>query len=70
MSKNEINYNEVVACGNKLYYDINPNSVTDVPSLFYERLESEWRKWKQDEGGMSFYEYCKRKNDRQNDDKN
>jgi len=49
----------VIECGDKLYYDINPNSKRDVPSVFYERLEKEYIKWKKSESSSSFYEYCK-----------
>jgi hypothetical protein len=57
--KMNINYTEVTECGDKLYYDINPNSKKDVPSLFYERLEKEWMKWKESDSRLTFYEYCK-----------
>jgi hypothetical protein len=54
------NYGEVVECGDKLYYDINPDSKMDVPSFFYERLEEEWLKWKKSSSALSFYDYCKK----------
>jgi len=54
-----INTTEVIECGNKLYYDINPNSTKDVPSMFYERLEREWLKWRESGSSLSFYEFCK-----------
>lgn len=52
-------YEDVIECGNKLYYDINPDSKRDVPSIFYERLEKEWIKWKNTRTDLSFYEFCK-----------
>jgi hypothetical protein len=55
----QVNTSEVVECGNKLYYDINPNSKMDVPSMFYVRLENEWIKWKESESELSFYDFCK-----------
>jgi len=55
----KVNINEIIECGHKLYYDINPNSEMDVPSMFYERLEKEWVKWKESGSELSFYEYCK-----------
>jgi len=36
----QVNTSEVIECGDKLYYDINPNSKMDVPSMFYVRLET------------------------------
>lgn len=54
-----INITEVIECGDKLYYDINPNSKHDVPSMFYERLEKEWLKWKESNSQLTFYEFCK-----------
>ncbi len=50
---------DVIECGDKLYYDINPNSKMDVPSSFYVRLEKEWVKWEQSKSTLSFYEFCK-----------
>lgn len=50
---------DVIECGNKLYYDINPNSKMDVPSMFYDRLEKEWVKWKESKSELSFYDFCK-----------
>ena len=32
----KVSYSEVIECGNKLYYDINPKSKKDVPSFFFE----------------------------------
>lgn len=55
------NFNDVIECGNKLYYDINPNSKMDVPSMFYEKLEKEWIKWRESESNSSFYDFCKSK---------
>jgi hypothetical protein len=54
---------DVVECGNKLYYNLNPNSKMDVPSYFYERLEPEWDKWVESKEcfNISFYDYCKSK---------
>jgi hypothetical protein len=57
----KVNTNDVIECGNKLYYDINPNSKMDVPSMFYERLEKECVKWKESGSELSFYDYCKKK---------
>lgn len=56
----KVNTNDVIECGNKLYYDINPNSKMDVPSMFYERLEKEWVKWKDSYSELSFYDFCKK----------
>ncbi len=55
----QINLDEVIECGNKIYYDINPNSKKDVPSALYERLEREFVKWKESGSDLGFYEYCK-----------
>lgn len=54
-----MNTTEIIECGDKLYYDINPDSKKDVPSIFYERLEKEWVKWKDSGSQLSFYEWCK-----------
>ena len=51
--------NEVIKCGDKLYYDINPNSKMDVPSGFYVRLEKEYDKWVDSKSELGFYEFCK-----------
>jgi hypothetical protein len=58
-SRLRVNTNDVIECGDKLYYDINPNSKRDVPSFFYERLEKEWMKWKESKSELTFYEFCK-----------
>ncbi len=55
----KVNLREVIECGNKLYYDINPSCKMDIPSMFYEMLETEWVKWKEDESELSFYDFCK-----------
>lgn len=55
----QVNTGEVIECGNKLYYDINPNSKMDVPSIFYVILEKEWVKWKESGTELSFYDFCK-----------
>ncbi|MCK5017283.1 MAG: hypothetical protein KAS32_09430 [Candidatus Peribacteraceae bacterium] len=49
---------EVIKCGNKLYYDINPNTKMDVPSSFYERLESYFDAWVKEDSRETFYKYC------------
>ena len=59
MNRSNVNFGDVITCGNKLYYDINPNSKTNVPSYFYERLEKEWIEWKKSESARSFYDFCK-----------
>lgn len=56
-----IDYNDIIECGNKLYYDINPNSKKDVPSFFYELLEKEYIKWIESDNELSFYDFCKSK---------
>lgn len=56
-----INYNDVIECGNKLYYDINPESKMDVPSFFYEKLEKEYVEWVGLNIESSFYDFCKSK---------
>ena len=56
-----VNIDEIVECGDKLYYDINPGSQKDVPSMFYVRLEREWVEWKESESPDSFYDFCKKK---------
>lgn len=58
-NKLRVNINDIVDCGDKLYYDINLNSKMDVPSFFYERLEKEWVKWRESKSELSFYEFCK-----------
>ena len=50
---------EVIECGNKLYYDINPESKMDVPSMFYVKLESKWYEWKHSGSELNFYDFCK-----------
>lgn len=55
----KVNISEVIECGNKLYYDINPNSKKDIPSIFYIRLEKEWVKWKESGSKLLFYNFCK-----------
>lgn len=50
---------DVIECGDRLYYDINPNSKMDVPSIFYERLEKEWDKWMDTKSELQFYDFCK-----------
>jgi hypothetical protein len=57
----KVNLTDIIKCGNKLYYDINPNSKMDVPSIFFEKLEQDWIKWKKNNIKISFYEYCKNK---------
>lgn len=52
---------EIIECGNKLYYDINPNSKMDVPSYFYEKLEKVYVTWRTEGSNKDFYEYCKHK---------
>lgn len=49
---------EVIKCGDKLYYDINPESKMDVPSSFYRYLEKEFDKWSSEGRKKTFYEYC------------
>lgn len=49
---------EVIVCGNKLYYDINPETKMDVPSSFYVRLEKEYDLWISDISDESFYQHC------------
>jgi len=49
---------EVINCGNKLYYDINPKTKMDVPSYFYMRLEKEYDLWISDKSTITFYDYC------------
>lgn len=55
----QVNTIEVIECGNKLYYEINPNSKMDVPSMFYMKLEKVWVKWKECGSELSFYDFCK-----------
>ena len=50
---------EVIICGDKLYYDLNPNSkMVDVPSHFYEMLEGVYDKWSAQKENILFYDYC------------
>ena len=55
----KVSYSEVIECGNKLYYDINPKSKKDVPSFFFEKLEKKWIEWKENNSKLSFYNFCK-----------
>jgi hypothetical protein len=55
----KVNLREVIECGDKLYYDINPSCKMNIPSMFYEMLEQEWIKWKDAGSELSFYEFCK-----------
>lgn len=50
--------NSVIECGDKLYYDINPDSKRDVPSFFYEKLEGEYEEWNKSGSQLEFYEWC------------
>jgi hypothetical protein len=59
--KRWVKIDDVIACGNKLYYELNPGSKMDVPSMFYEMLDSHWETWYKDHTNISFYEYCKSK---------
>ena len=56
-----VNISEVIKCGDKLYYDINPKSKMDVPSYFYQRLEKEWVIWKEEGNNIPFYDFCKKR---------
>jgi len=55
-----VNISEVIKCGNKLYYDINPNSKKDVPSFFFEKLEGKYLEWVECKSELDFYEFCKK----------
>ena len=52
---------EVIKCGDKLYYDLNPKTKMDVPSSFYEKLESYFDVWAREQPPLSFYDYCLQK---------
>lgn len=51
-------FEQCIEVGNKLYYIINPNTRSDVPSYFYERLEKEYDKWIISSNSISFYDFC------------
>lgn len=53
------NYAEIIRVGEKLYYEINPESRMDVPSYFYEKLETYWDAWYLTGNATTFYDYCK-----------
>jgi hypothetical protein len=52
---------EVIKCGDKLYYYLNPFPTRDVPSSFYEKLESYFDVWAREQPPLSFYKYCLQK---------
>lgn len=52
------NYDDIIECGDKLYYEINPRSKMNVPSYFYEKLEKYYNEWRINKNG-TFYDYCK-----------
>ena len=54
-----INTDLIIEVAEKLYYDINPKSKMDVPSIFYERVENEFKKWSESRVNISFYDHCK-----------
>jgi len=56
-----MNTSKIIECGQKIYYDINPNSKMDIPSYFYELLEPIYDEWKIQKSNINFCDYCKLK---------
>ena len=52
--------NDVIEVGDKLYYEINPNTKMDVPSFFYEKIESLKERWIYLSDISPLYDYCKK----------
>ena len=52
--------NDVIEVGDKLYYEINPNTKMDVPSFFYEKIESLKGRWVYLSDISTLYDYCKK----------
>lgn len=51
-------YTEVRKVVDSLYYVIYPNTRTDIPSFFYERIEKEYDKWIDEGSSLTLYTYC------------
>ena len=49
---------EVMRIAEKLYYDINPETKMDVPSIAYEKVESLHKYYELCGSGVDFYSFC------------
>ena len=54
----KVNYSDVIKVGRALYYKLNPESKMDVPSYFYQKIETHWIKWKESNSELTFLKYC------------
>ena len=50
---------EIIKTGDRLYYELNPDSKMDVPSSFYEKVGELYLKYLESELVIPFYNYCK-----------
>lgn len=57
--------NDIIKVAEKLYYEINPNTKIDVPSIAYRMVENWAKEWKQSDQMISLYDWIKiNKNDK------
>lgn len=50
---------DIVTVAEKLYYEANPNTKSDVPSFAYEQVEGANARRRAARSSLSLYEWCK-----------
>lgn len=51
--------NDIIEVAEKLYKEMNPNSVRDTPSFAYERVEEYYSEWIQTKSDLTLYDWIK-----------
>jgi hypothetical protein len=54
------NMNDVITVAERLYYEVNPNTKSDVPSFTYEQVQAANKRRCEAQSELDLYEWCKR----------
>lgn len=52
--------NDIITVAEKLYYEANPDTKSDVPSFAYEQVEGANKRRIKAQSNLSLYEWCKK----------
>ena len=56
---NFTNKDDIIEVAEKLYYEANPNTKMDVPSMVYEKVENANKRRIKAQSKLSLYDWCK-----------
>jgi len=55
-----MNKNDIIEVAEKIYYEMNPNTKSDVPSFAYETIESWAKEWFNSNSELTLYDWIKK----------